>query len=117
MCFFLFLVLVAYQVFVPPVTGLANNSDFAYILGKVCRMCPADRELQDKIYLVTDYFVDPGILHLRFRPYVHRSAAGNGGRKPSRPFTGAKNLDLRALAACAYGAVALLEGFRHPVIR
>ena len=29
-----FAILVAYQIFLPPVTGLANNSDFVYVLGK-----------------------------------------------------------------------------------
>jgi hypothetical protein len=91
-------VLVGYQVFVPPVTGLANNSDFVYVLGKL-QICPADREKQDKVYLVTDYFVDPvsctwesGLTTIEYPIVVAATYL-------SQPFTGEKNFDLRALAA------------------
>src|ERR1700683_3769139 len=94
----LFAVLVGYQVFVPPVTGLANNSDFVYVLGKL-QICPADREKQDKVYLVTDYFVDPvsctwesGLTTIEYPLVVAATYL-------SQPFTGEKNFDLRALAA------------------
>jgi hypothetical protein len=97
-CFIVFALLVAFQAFLPPVTGLANNSDFSYVLGK-WSVCPADREKQDNIYLVTDYFIDPvqctydiGLVSVEvplFRAAMY----------VSEPFTGEKDLDLRALAA------------------
>ena len=97
-CFLVFVLLVSYQIFLPPVTGLANNSDFSYVLGKLS-ICPADREKQDNIYLVTDYFYDLvqctydiGLVSTEIPLTIaaaHLSAA----------FTGAKNFDLRALAA------------------
>jgi energy-converting hydrogenase Eha subunit E len=97
-CFLVFFALTGYQVFIPPVTGLANNSDFVYVLGKFS-ICPVDREKQDNIYLVTDYFVDPvqctwdiGLVSIELPLTL---AATN----LSAPFTGENRFDLRALAA------------------
>jgi hypothetical protein len=109
LCITIFAILAGYQIFLPPVTGLANNSDFVYVLGKLT-ICPADHDAQDKIYLVTDYFVDPvqctwdtGLTTVEV-PLVMVA------QQLSRPFTGDQNFDLRALAAvhllilvCAFG--------------
>jgi hypothetical protein len=123
LCFALLSALVGYQVFVPPVTGLANNSDFVYVLGKF-QICPADREQQNNIYLVTDYFIDPvsctwdtGLTTIEV-PLVYAATW------LSRPFTGEKNFDLRALAAvhmalllAAFGILLSLTGRAGPWVR
>ncbi len=96
-CFSVFTLLVAWQIFLPPVTGLANNSDFSYVFGQFS-ICPVDHESQDNIYLVTDYLVDPactfdaGLISTEM-PLVFAA------ERLSAIFTGAKNFDLRALAA------------------
>ncbi len=122
-CFALFLILVGYQVFLPPVTGLANNSDFAYILGKLS-ICPADREQQDKIYLVTDYFVDPVSCTYDFGLISTEVPLVMAAQLLSRPFTGEKNLDLRALAALhmvflltAFGILLSITSRAGPFVR
>jgi hypothetical protein len=98
LCFVLLLALVGFQVYLPPVTGLANNSDFAYVIGKL-QLCPADQNKYMNIYLQTDYFFDPvsctwdmGLVSIevplmRLATYI------------SKPFTGEKKFDLRALAS------------------
>ena len=98
LCFSLFSLLVGYQIFLPPVTGLANNSDFVYVLGKFS-ICPVDREQQDKIYLVTDYFIDP--VSCTWESGLTSTEVPLAGARDvlSAPFTGEKNFDLRALAA------------------
>src|SRR5580692_3505543 len=97
-CFGLLLILVGYQIFLPPVTGLANNSDFVYVLGKLS-ICPADREQQDKVYLVTDYFYDPVECTYDVGLITIEEPLAVLATYLSEPFTGDKNFDLRALAA------------------
>ena len=97
-CFLLFFILVAYQIFLPPVTGLANNSDFVYVLGKLA-ICPVDREKQDNIYLVTDYFVDPVQCTWDNGTVSTEVPLAIAATYLSAFFTGEKNFDLRALAA------------------
>jgi len=98
LCFVILSLLVSYQIFVPPVTGLANNSDFVYVLGKLS-ICPADREKQDKIYLVTDYFVDALSCTWESGLTTIETPLVRAAKYLSSPFTGRKNFDLRALAA------------------
>src|SRR5580692_568411 len=105
-CFLIFFILVAYQVFLPPVTGLANNSDFVYVLGKLS-MCPVDREKQDNIYLVTDYFVDPVQCTYDIGLVSIEVPLTNAATYLSAPFTGFKHFDLRALAALHLGFLLL----------
>src|ERR1051325_4393598 len=93
LCFTLLLILVAYQIFLPPVTGLANNSDFVYVLGKLS-ICPADREKQDKIYLVTDYFVDALSCTWESGLTTIETPIAKIAKRLSRPFTGRSNFDL-----------------------
>src|ERR1019366_4901563 len=95
-CLLVFFVLAAYQVFLPPVTGLANNADFAYVLGKLS-ICPADREKQDNIYLVTDYFIDPVQCTYDAGLVSTEVPLAMAATYLSAPFTGPKNFDLRAL--------------------
>ena len=97
-CFLIFFILVAYQVFLPPVTGLANNSDFVYVLGKLS-ICPVDREKQDNLYLVTDYFVDPAQCTWDSGLVSTEEPLAIAATYLSAPFTGARKFDLRALAA------------------
>ena len=108
LCFLVFFILTAYQIFLPPVTGLANNSDFSYVLGKLS-ICPADLERQDNIYLVTDYFYDPaqctsdiGLVSIEVPLTIAATYL-------SSPFTGEKNFDLRALPPCTWPSSFLLS--------
>src|ERR1700752_992696 len=89
-CFLLFSVLVGYQVFLPPVTGLANNSDFSYVLAKLS-ICPADREKQNNIYLVTDYFIDPALCTYDIGLVSIEVPLARIATRISAPFTGKKN--------------------------
>jgi hypothetical protein len=97
-CFLLLLILVGYQVFLPPVTGLANNSDFAYVIGKLS-ICPSDQEKQNNIYLVTDYFADPVSCTFDFGLVSVEVPMTIAATRLSALFTGDKKFDLRALAA------------------
>ena len=122
-CFCLLFILVGYQIFLPPVTGLANNSDFVYVLGKLS-ICPADRESQDKVYLVTDYFVDALSCTWESGLTTVEVPLAIAAEHLSRPFTGKKNFDLRALAALhlvllltAFGILLSLTRRAGPAIR
>jgi hypothetical protein len=122
-CFLVFFALVAYQVFVPPVTGLANNSDFSYVLGNFS-ICGVDREKQDNIFLVTDYFVneaqctyDIGLVSTELPLTLLATYL-------SEPFTGENKFDLRALAAIhllflllAFGVLLSITTRAGPAIR
>jgi hypothetical protein len=115
-CFFLFFGLVADQIFVPPVTGLANNSDFVYVLGKLS-ICPADREKQDNIYLVTDYFVDPVQCTWDIGLISSEIPLVMAARFLSAPFTGFQKFDLRALGALHLTILLLAFGILLSVSR
>ena len=122
-CLLLFFILAGYQVFVPPVTGLANNSDFVYVLGKLS-ICPVDREKQDNIYLVTDYFVDPVQCTWDTGLVSTEVPLAMAARYLSAPFTGEKNFDLRALAALhlavlllAFGVLLSITSRAGPAVR
>ena len=122
-CFCTFAALVGYQIFIPPVTGLANNSDFAYILMKLS-ICPADREKQDNIYLVTDYFVDPVSCTYDYGLISTEVPLVMAATYLSQPFTGEKKLDLRALSAihlailmAAFGILLSLTSRAGPALR
>ena len=54
--FFLFAAIVSYQLFVPPVVGLANNGDFAKVLGIFDLAAPVENEYK---FLSTTYSFDP----------------------------------------------------------
>ena len=98
LCFLVFFVLIAYQIFIPPVTGLANNSDFVYVLGKFS-VCPADREKQNNIYLVTDYFVDRAQCTWDIGLVSTELPLTWLALNLSKPITGKNRFDLRVLAA------------------
>ncbi len=115
-CLLVFLVLVSYQIFVPPVTGLANNSDFSYVLGKLS-ICPADREKQDNIYLVTDYFVDPVQCTFDIGLVSIEVPLTLAATYISAPFTGEKKFDLRALAALHLAFLVIAFGVLLSVTR
>jgi hypothetical protein len=115
-CFFLFSGLVADQIFAPPVTGLANNSDFVYVLGKLS-ICPADREKQDSIYLVTDYFVDPEQCTYDIGLISSEIPLVMAARFLSAPFTGFEKFDLRALGALHLTILLLAFGILLSVSR
>jgi hypothetical protein len=122
-CFILLSALVGYQIFIPPVTGLANNSDFVYVLGKF-QICPADREKQNNIYLVTDYFVDPVSCTWDTGLTTFEVPLVAVATWLSTPFTGSTNFDLRALAAVhmallltAFGILLSLTGRAGPAVR
>jgi len=106
LCLAVFLALVGYQVFIPPVTGLANNTDFMKVLGPwaIC----SDHQVQNNRSLVTHYAVDPKCnydleITTLERPFVGVALA------VSSPFTGSANFDLRFLAAIHLAI--LLVGF------
>ncbi len=115
-CLLVFLILVSYQIFLPPVTGLANNSDFVYVLGKLS-ICPVDREKQDNVYLVTDYFVDPVQCTYDVGLVSTEVPLTIAATYLSAPFTGEKNFDLRALAALHLAVLVLAFGVLLSVTR
>lgn len=91
-----FLLLVGWQVFVPPIVGLSDNNDFAKVLGPA-RICKASPDNLNS-YFVSGYaagpkceypsgFTSSEILLTRVARYL------------ARPFTGRYWFDLRASAA------------------
>ncbi len=96
-CFAAFLALVGYQMFLRPVTGLANNSDFMKVLGP-WSTCTWDHEAQNNKYLVTDYHVGPDCYYNLGLTSTERLLAGVA-IKISRPFSRTEHFDLRVLGA------------------
>jgi len=104
LCLTVFLSLLAWQLFLPPVTGLSDNNDFSKVLGPA-HICIASRDNLNS-YFVTGYaagpqcqwsggFTSSEILFVDLARYL------------SRPFTGRYYFDLRASAAVH---VAVLAG-------
>jgi len=92
----MFLALVGYQLFIPPVTGLANNTDFMKVLGpwSIC----SDHQVQNNRSLVTHYAVDPKCNYDQEITTLQRPLVGVA-LGVSSLFTGSANFDLRFLAA------------------
>lgn len=103
----MFLCLVGYQIFLPPVTGLANNSDFMKALGGLA-LCAADHETQNNQFLVTDFLHGPdcywpmGIISTEV-PLAWLA------RHLSTPLNGSRHFDLRYLGGVHFAV--LLLGF------
>jgi hypothetical protein len=97
--------LIGYQLFLPPVTGLANNFDFSKVLGKLS-LCGVDHEDKNNQYLITDYYVDKtcdldlGLISVE-EPLV------TAALRLSEPHTGPGKLDLRFLGAIHLAILAL----------
>lgn len=96
MCLAVFLGLTSWQLFVPPITGLSDNNDFAKVLGPA-HICHSPSEYLNK-YFVSGYdagpkcswpsgFTSTEILLIDLARWL------------SRPFSGRYHFDLRASAA------------------
>jgi len=120
-CLFIFLGLVAWQIFFPPVVGLSDNNDFAKVLGPA-GVCHSPFETLNT-WFVTGY--DSG-------PKCHWSSGlvsteiplTRLGRWIGRPFTGRYYFDIRFSAAVHLAILALAFGLflnatRHsrPLVR
>jgi hypothetical protein len=122
LCLAVLVCLVGYQIFLPPVTGLANNFDFSKVLG-IFSLCGVDHEAKNNQFLITDYVVEP------------RCAVDQGLTSIETPFVAAAlrlseryiapgKMDLRVLGAIhlailALGFALMLGLTRHgpPVLR
>ncbi len=104
LCLAVFLSLTGWQLFVPPVTGLSDNNDFAKVLGPA-HICKAPFETLNT-WFITGYsagpqcawpsgFTSSEVLFIDLARYL------------SRPFTGRYFFDIRASAAVHLGVLAL----------
>jgi hypothetical protein len=91
-----FLVLCGWQLFVPPLTGLSDNNDFAKVFGPA-KVCEAPRENLNT-YFVSGYRAGPECKWASGFTSTE-IALVDLARFLSRPFTGRYYFDLRASAA------------------
>jgi hypothetical protein len=95
-CLSVFLGLIAFQLFVPPITGLSDNNDFSKVFG-VSDICKAPFETLNT-YFISGYDAGP---KCRWPSGFISSEAlfVSVGRGLGRPFTGRYHFDLRWSAA------------------
>ena len=106
-CLFVFLGLVAWQIFFPPVVGLSDNNDFAKVLGPagVCHSAPETLNA----WFVTGYGSGPKC-HWSSGLVSTEIPLASLGRWIGRPFTGRYHFDIRFSAAVHLAILALAFG-------